>query len=315
MPQKYEILQERRYFATEKTMMEKGKTKFAIFGNTFHATKSASIGHVVDVLRRTSSVISMEAEFYQYIRSALKIDFQPDEVIEGDDFDASFAISIGGDGTFLKTAAAVGRKGIPIIGINTGRLGFLADVLPKDVETCIESLKHGDYFIEHRSVLRVTDSHDSMEVFPFALNEVAILKHDNSSMISIRTLIDGSYLTTYQADGLILSTPTGSTGYSLSVGGPIVAPTSRSLVLTPVAPHSLTVRPVILDDNITIRLHVQSRNHNFLASIDGRSQSFTDDVELMIRRAPYYINVVKRRDNHFFETLRHKLLWGADTRI
>ncbi len=295
--------------------MEKGKLKFAIFGNTFHATKSASIGQVVDVLRRTSSVIAMEAEFYQYIRSALKIDFQPDEIIESNNFEASFAISIGGDGTFLKTAANVGRKGIPIIGINTGRLGFLADVLPKDIERCIESLQHGDYFIEHRSVLRVSDSHDSMSIFPYALNEVAILKHDNSSMIGIRTLIDSSYLTTYQADGLILSTPTGSTGYSLSVGGPIVAPTSRSIVLTPVAPHSLNVRPVILDDNITIRLHVQSRNHNFLTSIDGRSQSFPDDVELMVRRAPYYINVVKRRNDHFFETLRHKLLWGADKRI
>lgn len=295
--------------------MEKGKLKFAIFGNTFHATKSASIGQVIDVLRRTSSVIAMEAEFYQYVRSTLKIDFQPDEIINDKEFDASFAISVGGDGTFLKTAANVGNKGIPIIGINTGRLGFLADVLPKDIESCIEALKHGDYFIEHRSVLRVSDSKNSLSLFPYALNEVAILKHDNSSMIGIRTLIDGNYLTTYQADGLILSTPTGSTGYSLSVGGPIVSPTSRSVVLTPVAPHSLNVRPIILDDNITIRLSVQSRNHNFLASIDGRSQSFPDDVELMIRRAPYPINLVKRHNNHFFETLRHKLLWGADKRI
>lgn len=295
--------------------MEKGKLKFAIFGNTFHATKSASIGQVIDVLRRTSSVIAMEAEFYQYVRSTLKIDFQPDEIINDKEFDASFAISVGGDGTFLKTAANVGNKGIPIIGINTGRLGFLADVLPKDIESCIEALKHGDYFIEHRSVLRVSDSKNSLSIFPYALNEVAILKHDNSSMIGIRTLIDGNYLTTYQADGLILSTPTGSTGYSLSVGGPIVSPTSRSVVLTPVAPHSLNVRPIILDDNITIRLSVQSRNHNFLASIDGRSQSFPDDVELMIRRAPYPINLVKRHNNHFFETLRHKLLWGADKRI
>ena len=257
----------------------------------------------------------MEAEFYQYVRSTLKIDFQPDEIINDKEFDASFAISVGGDGTFLKTAANVGNKGIPIIGINTGRLGFLADVLPKDIESCIEALKHGDYFIEHRSVLRVSDSKNSLSLFPYALNEVAILKHDNSSMIGIRTLIDGNYLTTYQADGLILSTPTGSTGYSLSVGGPIVSPTSRSVVLTPVAPHSLNVRPIILDDNITIRLSVQSRNHNFLASIDGRSQSFPDDVELMIRRAPYPINLVKRHNNHFFETLRHKLLWGADKRI
>jgi NAD+ kinase len=295
--------------------MEKGKTKFALFGNTYQASKSASIGKIIDVLRRTSSVIAMEEEFYDYIRSTLKIDFQPDEIICGNDFNASFAISVGGDGTFLKTAAAIGDKGIPILGINTGRLGFLADVLPSEIEECIEALNHGDFYIEYRSVLRVSASDESLRIFPYALNEVAILKHDDSSMIGIRTLIDDKYLTTYQADGLIISTPTGSTGYSLSVGGPIVSPTSHSIVLTPVAPHSLNVRPIILEDDITIHLSITSRNHNFLTSIDGRSQSFPDTVQLMIRRAPYYINIVKRNHAHFFETIRHKLLWGADKRI
>lgn len=295
--------------------MEKGKTKYALFGNTYQASKSASIGKIIDVLHRTSAVIAMEEEFYDYIRTSLKIDFQPNEIIRSNDFDASFAISVGGDGTFLKTAAAIGDKGIPILGINTGHLGFLADVLPSQIEECIEALNHGDFYIEHRSVLRVSDSNDSLRIYPYALNEVAILKHDNSSMIGIRTLIDDKYLTTYQADGLIISTPTGSTGYSLSVGGPIVSPTSHSVVLTPVAPHSLNVRPFILEDDITIRLSVATRNHNFLTSLDGRSQSFPDNVQLMIRRAPYYINIVKRNRAHFFETIRHKLLWGADKRI
>ena len=295
--------------------MEKGKIKYAIFGNSYHKECAASIGQIIQILRRHTAYISIEEQFYHFVRSTLKIDFQPDEIITDNNFSASFAISLGGDGTFLNTAARVGEKEIPIIGINTGRLGFLAEVLPKDFEKLIESLRRGDYFIEHRSLLRVCDNANQLNIYPYALNEVAILKHDNSSMISIRALIDGHYLTTYQADGLLISTPTGSTGYSLSVGGPIISPTSPCIALTPVAPHSLNVRPIILNDDITIRLQVKSRNHNFLTSIDGRSQNLDDHVELMIRRAPYRIHLVKRSNSHFFDTLRNKLLWGADKRI
>ena len=295
--------------------MEKGKIKYAIFGNSYHKECAASIGQIIQILRRHTAYISIEEQFYHFVRSTLKIDFQPDEIITDNNFSASFAISLGGDGTFLNTAARVGEKEIPIIGINTGRLGFLAEVLPKDFEKLIESLRRGDYFIEHRSLLRVCDSTNQLNIYPYALNEVAILKHDNSSMISIRALVDGHYLTTYQADGLLISTPTGSTGYSLSVGGPIISPTSPCIALTPVAPHSLNVRPIILNDDITIRLQVKSRNHNFLTSIDGRSQNLDDHVELMIRRAPYRIHLVKRSNSHFFDTLRNKLLWGADKRI
>lgn len=295
--------------------MEKGKIKYAIFGNSYHKECAASIGQIIQILRRHTASISIEEQFYHFVRSTLKIDFQPDEIITDNNFSASFAISLGGDGTFLNTAARVGEKEIPIIGINTGRLGFLAEVLPKDFEKLIESLRRGDYFIEHRSLLRVCDNANQLNIYPYALNEVAILKHDNSSMISIRALVDGHYLTTYQADGLLISTPTGSTGYSLSVGGPIISPTSPCIALTPVAPHSLNVRPIILNDDITIRLQVKSRNHNFLTSIDGRSQNLDDHVELMIRRAPYRIHLVKRSNSHFFDTLRNKLLWGADKRI
>ena len=295
--------------------MEKGKIKYAIFGNSYHKECAASIGQIIQILRRHTACISIEEQFYHFVRSTLKIDFQPDEIITDNNFSASFAISLGGDGTFLNTAARVGEKEIPIIGINTGRLGFLAEVLPKDFEKLIESLRRGDYFIEHRSLLRVCDNANQLNIYPYALNEVAILKHDDSSMISIRALVDGHYLTTYQADGLLISTPTGSTGYSLSVGGPIISPTSPCIALTPVAPHSLNVRPIILNDDITIRLQVKSRNHNFLTSIDGRSQNLDDHVELMIRRAPYRIHLVKRSNSHFFDTLRNKLLWGADKRI
>ena len=295
--------------------MEKGKIKYAIFGNSYHKECAASIGQIIQILRRHTAYISIEEQFYHFVRSTLKIDFQPDEIITDNNFSAAFAISLGGDGTFLNTAARVGEKEIPIIGINTGRLGFLAEVLPKDFEKLIESLRRGDYFIEHRSLLRVCDNANQLNIYPYALNEVAILKHDNSSMISIRALVDGHYLTTYQADGLLISTPTGSTGYSLSVGGPIISPTSPCIALTPVAPHSLNVRPIVLNDDITIRVQVKSRNHNCLTSIDGRSQNLDDHVELMIRRAPYRIHLVKRSNSHFFDTLRNKLLWGADKRI
>ncbi|MBQ8098252.1 MAG: NAD kinase [Bacteroidaceae bacterium] len=297
--------------------MEKRNTKYILFGNTYQAEKSKSIGQIINVLQKRQTRIAIEADFYQFIQQTLGLQFQPDEIIHHpeDHFSASFAISMGGDGTFLKTAAFIGNKGIPIIGINTGRLGFLADVLPEDIEHCINALDSGDFLIERRSLLRATDSEGTLQPYPYALNEVAILKHDNSSMISIQTRIDDNLLTTYQADGLIISTPTGSTGYSLSVGGPIISPTSHSIVLTPVAPHSLNIRPIVLNDDITIRLSVKSRNHHFLASIDGRSQSLPDHVEIMIRRAPYYINVVKRQNTHFFQTLRNKLLWGADIRV
>ena len=192
--------------------MEKGKIKYAIFGNSYHKECAASIGQIIQILRRHTAYISIEEQFYHFVRSTLKIDFQPDEIITDNNFSASFAISLGGDGTFLNTAARVGEKEIPIIGINTGRLGFLAEVLPKDFEKLIESLRRGDYFIEHRSLLRVCDNANQLNIYPYALNEVAILKHDNSSMISIRALVDGHYLTNYQADGLLISTPTGSTG-------------------------------------------------------------------------------------------------------
>ena len=214
----------------------------------------------------------------------------------------------------MNTATRIGDKAIPIIGINTGRLGFLADIIPDDISGMMSAIFNGEYHIEKRSLLKVESTIQPFIHHPYALNEVAVLKHDNSSMIRIDTTLDGNYLTTYQADGLIVSTPTGSTGYSLSVGGPIVAPDSHSVVLTPVAAHSLNVRPIVLDDTITIKLTVKSRNHNYLTAIDGRSISCSDSAELKIRKAPFYIHVVKRNNVNFFDTLRNKLMWGIDQR-
>ncbi len=235
-------------------------------------------------------------------------------VIADDDFEADFLISMGGDGSFLEAARRVGDKGIPILGVNMGRLGFLADVLPEDIEEVVTQIYDGQYSIDERCVLQLDYDRGTPEGYPFALNEVAVLKRDVSSMISIRVDINGEYLTTYQADGLIINTPTGSTGYALSVGGPIMQPGSRTLGLVPVAPHSLTVRPLTLTDDTEIALTVASRNHRFLVSLDGRSEKCSEDVRLTVRKAPYTIKVLKRPGQSFFRTLRTKLMWGTDPR-
>ena len=224
-------------------------------------------------------------------------------------------ISIGGDGTFLKAARRVGNKGIPILGINTGRLGFLADVSPEEMEETIEEVYQNHYTVEERSVLQLLCDDKHLKNSPYALNEIAILKRDSSSMISIRTAINGAHLTTYQADGLIIATPTGSTAYSLSVGGPIIVPHSKTIAITPVAPHSLNVRPIVICDDWEITLDVESRSHNFLVAIDGSSETCKETTRLTIRRADYSIKVVKRFYHIFFDTLRTKMMWGADSRV
>ncbi len=289
--------------------------KFALFGNVFQPEKSSALAEVIKILKDTSSIIAIEQAFYDFVRKNNSVQFEPDEIITSSDFSASFAISLGGDGTFLKTADFVGDKGIPIIGINTGRLGFLADIADDEIAAMFNGLAHGEYTIEKRSVLHVVSPTELKGVSPFALNEIAILKHDNSSMIGIETTVDNSYLNTYQSDGIIVCTPTGSTGYSLSNGGPIIAPTSNSIAITAVAPHSLNIRPVLLNDDCTVRMKVNSRNHNFLLSIDGRSLSLSDDTPVTIRKAPYFIYIVRKYGNSYFDTLRNKLMWGADKRL
>lgn len=230
-------------------------------------------------------------------------------------FTADLAVSMGGDGTFLRTAAAIGDRGIPILGINTGHLGFLADVTPERIPEALEMIYQGRSVVESHSVIAVSCNNDHpLRTFPYALNEVALLKHDNSSLINIRTEINGDLLADYIADGLIISTPTGSTGYALSVGGPIIAPDSDAFCIAPVAPHSLNVRPFVVKDDVDIRLTVKSRSHRYLLSIDGRSESLAETIEIHLRRASHSVGVVKVEHLKFFDTLRDKMLWGADHR-
>lgn len=290
------------------------KLRFAIFGNTFQAHKSASIPKILSYLYEKNADIYMDREFYEFLTVELQMAIEVSKVFEGNDFDADYVISMGGDGTFLKAASRVGDKCIPIVGINMGRLGFLADVRPDEIELCLSALYQGNCTIEEREVLQV--SADGVYVAECcALNDIAILKRDNASMISIRTSINGEYLTTFQADGLIVSTPTGSTAYSLSNGGPIIVPGTKVFVLTAVAPHSLNVRPIVIPDDSEVTLTVESRSHNFLVAIDGRSEKFGEGTSLTLRKAPHNVRVVKRIGNSYFPTLRDKMMWGADVRL
>lgn len=265
-------------------------------------------------LRKHSAEILISKDYYLFLKKNLNLRIEETGLFEGDNFDADMVISVGGDGTFLKAASKTGRKNIPILGINTGRLGFLADVSPAEIETAIDDICNRRYTVEERSVLQLLCPTGRLQSSPYALNDIAVLKRDSSSMIAIHTSINGKYLITYRADGLIVATPTGSTAYSLSVGGPIIANQSATIALTPVAPHSLNVRPIVICDDWEITLEVESRNHNFLVSIDGRSESFKESNRLTIRKADHTVKTVRRCSRDFFDTLRSKMLWGIDSR-
>ncbi len=225
-----------------------------------------------------------------------------------------FLVSIGGDGTLLKSILTLKNKSLPVIGINTGRLGFLSAISRGDLEEAIQLLLSDRYDIEERSVLQFEDGTDLFGDFNYALNEITVTKMDSSSMIKIHTYLNDEYLTTYWADGLIISTPTGSTAYSLSVGGPILPPNSKSFVITPIAPHNLTMRPIVVPDDNRISLSVEGRGQQFLCSLDSRSEAVNFPGKLVISKANFSVKTVKLPGHGFFSTLRNKLMWGTDRR-
>ena len=288
--------------------------KFAIFGNEYQSKKSASIETILSYLEKKEAEVYVENAYYEFLTRDQQLDVKAAGVFEDYNFDVDYVISMGGDGTFLKAASRVGAKGTPIIGVNMGRLGFLADVLPSEIESALDSLYSGECLIEEHAVIQVEAEGGILAGNPFALNDIAVLKRDDASMISIRTQVDGEFLVTYQADGLIVTTPTGSTAYNLSNGGPIIIPQSGSICLTPVAPHSLNIRPIVINDTAVITLDIESRSHNYLVAIDGRSERMTEETRLIIRKAPHSIKIVKQRNQRYFSTLREKLMWGADQR-
>lgn len=286
----------------------------AIFGNTFRPTVLNIMEIIFGYFNTRKVALLLDKELYTYCTENSVV--QPDQqlLITDDDFHADIALSIGGDGTFLSTAARIGSKNIPIMGINTGRLGFLADVPVDAVEKALDAIMHNQINIEERTLLRVDFSDGSVVDYPFVLNEVSVLKQDSSSMISINTYLNGEAIHSYHADGLIVATPTGSTAYSMSVGGPLMVPQAQNIILSPIASHSLTVRPLVVPDDWIIDLEVFSRNGCYLVTMDGRTLVLEQEVRIRISKADYKIRVAKQLNHTFFDSLKSKLMWGLDKR-
>lgn len=288
--------------------------RIAVFGNRYQEAHIEELSTLFDLMSRHNVWVEMEESFYNYLCSVLTSPPEVNDLIKGDDFNAAIALSIGGDGTFLRTAQRVGEKEIPILGINTGHLGYLADVTVNEANDKLQNLLAGKYHVESRTMIAVTSPDAKLDLWRYALNEVAILKEDTSSMIEMEAMVDDSHLATYLADGLIVSTPTGSTGYNLSVGGPIVAPSAPVWAISPVAAHSLTMRPLIVADDSVISVTTRSRSETYRISLDGRSQTLPVGTTIEMRRAPFVTRVIQRLDHRFTDTLRSKLLWGIDKR-
>lgn len=284
--------------------------RIAIFGNEYHKDVIPHIQSLAEQLIANGAEVEVEPAYLQFLNDhhvAFTASVRPFESPEG----SLIALSIGGDGTFLRTAKVVAAHGIPIMGINAGHLGYLTTAHIYQTDLVASALLKGDYRTEQRSMLQVQSSDSDME-FPCALNEVALLRHDTSSMIEVDVLIDGTPLTTYKGDGLLVCTPTGSTAYNLSVGGPVLEPLSRCLVLSPISPHALTMRPVVIRDDATLTITTSSRTSLYQVSIDGESVSLPSGTALTITRAPHQAQVLLLKDYNFASTLRTKLMWGKD---
>jgi len=267
--------------------------KVAIYGQTYQDNAVAYADQLLDELTIKTFTIS-----------------------EGLDNTFDLFVSFGGDGTILRATTFVGDLGIPIVGVNTGRLGFLSTFKKEDVRKVVSEFLNGAYRTVERSLVAVSADFDIPEFNPinFALNEITVSRKDTTSMITVETHLNDEYLTSYWADGLIISTPTGSTGYSLSCGGPVITPSAQSLVITPIAPHNLNARPLVISDDTVIRLKVSGREKNHLVSLDSRIATIKNGQEIVIRKTPFMVKMIEYSSESFFKTLRNKLLWGEDRR-
>lgn len=289
--------------------------RIAIYGSRHQDDfVNAIVSLIVRMLERGDSIVihsKLSAYLSETVGDAFSRVIATQTVTGTTFFEADLALSIGGDGTFLRTAQWIGEKEIPIIGVNTGHLGFLAPFTLSEAAQAIEDNCLETYRIISRSLLHLELPYGSLDEWPYALNEIAILKKDTASMICVDARVDSSPLAEYLCDGLIVSTPTGSTGYNLSVGGPIVQPGSPNLIISPIAAHSLTMRPLVIDNSVLLEMKVSSRTNSFRLSLDGRTVSLPCGTPLFISKAPFVIPTVCKPDRNFFATLREKLLWGA----
>ncbi len=291
-------------------------TRVAIFGKSFADSFIPCIQDMFRVLESYGWEITIYEPFLTYLKPRITLGNEvrsftrSDGQIKG----STFCLSVGGDGTLLDTVTLVCEENIPVLGINTGRLGFLSNIAKEEITLALDSLFNGMYKLEERTLLQVETDDALFGPSNFALNELTIHKKDSSSMITIHTYVDGHYLNSYWADGLIISTPTGSTAYSLSCGGPIMVPSANNFIITPIAPHNLNVRPVVVPDDVTIKLNVEGRSDNFLASLDSRSTTIQSSQTLVVRKKKKTVKLVQMEHQNFFNTIRNKMMWGIDRR-
>lgn len=290
--------------------------KIALYGQTVNPEFFEELAALFRLLVQKDISIFVYQPFIDYLNQDCGI--FPEIVGCFSDFDElpsdiNYLFSLGGDGTLLKSFT-LAKNNIPLVGINSGRLGFLSDISREEITSAIDQIVAGNIYIDERTVLELESTRDSVPCFQYALNEITVTKLDSSSMIKIHTYIDDEYMNTYWADGLIIATPTGSTAYSLSVGGPIVSPDSENFVISPIAPHNLTVRPLIVPDRKSITLQVEGRGLHFLTSVDSKSEPYFFSEKLKIKKAPFKVRTVRLKDHSFFTTLRTKLMWGLDKR-
>lgn len=292
--------------------------KVAIYGQYYQNSTEPIINDIFDFFNKKKVEMVIELQFLKILNDKKIVEKTYNTFSKHTELDSSFdmLISIGGDGTILRAATLVRDSGIPILGINAGRLGFLATVQKENIAAFMQFVIDKKYTISKRTLLSLTctPSNEAIEEINFAMNEITVSRKDTTSMITIDTYLNGEFLNSYWADGLIISTPTGSTGYSLSCGGPILTPDVKSLVITPIAPHNLTARPLVVPDETEIRLKVSGREENYLVSLDSRVTSIKNESILTLNKTPFQINMVEIPEETFLKTLRNKLLWGQDKR-
>jgi NAD+ kinase len=288
----------------------------ALFGRTISEGRSAYIKLLFSLFHEKGFHLHIYEPFYKLTKHLLPIHsrIQTFEEIKEIVPETEILVTIGGDGTLLEAITLVKNSGLPLLGINTGRLGFLTGYSLEELSEMVEDIKNRKYSIENRALLKVESDSQSFDGINFALNDITLHKKDTSSMISLQVTIDEQLVNNYWADGLIFSTPTGSTGYSLSCGGPLLMPDSTNLVITPIAPHNLNVRPLVLNDSHIIDVQVESRSKNFLTTLDSRSYSMMASDRIRIKRADFNIKLAKKENQSFLKTIREKLQWGFDKR-
>ena len=291
--------------------------RVAIFGQSFYPETEKYLAQLLEVLSSKNVEVTIEKNYFRLLEKEKSVGNLHDyTTFENLDTSVDLFFTIGGDGTILSAAKFVKNLNIPIIGINTGRLGFLATVHKDEIKKSIEDILNGDYKVSKRSLLEVKldADKDVLSEFSFALNEVAISRKETTSMITIETWLNDEFLNSYWSDGIIVSTPTGSTGYSLSCGGPIVTPHTKSFIITPIAPHNLNARPLVIPDDLEIKLKISGRADQYLISLDSRLASVDKDTIVRIKKADFNIHLVWLENDSFITTLRKKLLWGQDKR-